>query len=167
MDSFAEMPPDAQPIAADLDKQLVAAFVEAVGTALRELATTDAVERAAYQVRSGRCRGDLVAMLDLRSGMARRLALGFATSTAAELARRVLSETAPKPDGALVRDCIGEIANVTAGQAKALLHGTPNALTFSTPRTVPAGELPGGGIERSLVAVMATDVGAVFLHLLV
>ena len=39
-------------------------------------------------------------------------------------------------DENLVRDCVGEIANVIAGQAKALLAGGPYHLTFSVPRIV-------------------------------
>jgi CheY-specific phosphatase CheX len=166
MNSFTEMPADAQPLAADLREQLLAPFIEAVQTALRELAGTDAVERFAYQARSRHCRGDLVAMIDLSSATMRCLTLGFTTETATELARRFLSETAPIPDGTLVRDCAGEIANVTSGQAKALLHGTPNAFTFGTPRIAPTGELP-RDIDKSLVAVLATDVGAVVLQLFV
>jgi CheY-specific phosphatase CheX len=42
-------------------------------------------------------------------------------------------------DPAMVADCMGEIANIIAGQAKALLHGTPNHFVFSTP-TVTLGE---------------------------
>jgi CheY-specific phosphatase CheX len=167
MGSLADMPPDAQPIAADLHEQLLGQFVVAVETALRELAGTDAAERLAYHLRSRRCRGAVVALIDLSSAAAGSLALGFAEETAAALARRVLSETLPNPDDALIRDCLGEITNVTAGQAKALLHGTPYAFTFGTPRITSAAELPTGGKEECLVAVMATDVGEFVLQLFI
>jgi CheY-specific phosphatase CheX len=166
MGSPAEMPFDAQPIAADLHEQLLAPFVVGVETALREVAQTEPAVRHDYRVQSRRCGGDLVAMLDLSSASTRCLALGVASATAAALAQRVLSETLPNPDEALIRDCLGEIANVAAGQAKALLHGTHHAFTFGTPRITPAAELPSGGLEECLVAVLATDVGDVLVQLL-
>jgi chemotaxis protein CheX len=169
MGSFAQMPPDAQPIAAEVRELLLAPFVTAVETVLRELAMTESAERCAYQVRShAHHRGaDLVAMLDLSAATVGGLALGFAAGTAMALARRMLSETMPNPDDGLIRDCIGEIANVTAGQAKALLHGTQHAFTFGTPRITSTAELPADGSEAALVAVLATDVGPVVLQLFV
>jgi CheY-specific phosphatase CheX len=167
MDSRSEMPPDARPIAARLKEQLLDPFVVAVETALREVARTDAAVSLTYQVRSRRHGDEVVAMLDLASATVGRLALGVAATTAAVLAQRMLSETMPNPDDELIRDCLGEIANVTAGQAKALLHGTPYAFTFGTPTITSAAELPTSGDAESLVAVMATDVGEVVVELFV
>jgi CheY-specific phosphatase CheX len=33
----------------------------------------------------------------------------------------------------MIRDCIGEVANIIAGQAKTLLYGTPLHFNFSPP----------------------------------
>ena len=133
---------------------------------VREVARTDSAVRVAYQVRSRRFRGELVAMLDLSSSTEGCLAVGVGTATAAALAQRVLSETLANPDDALIRDCLGEIANVAAGQAKALLHGTPYQFSFSTPCFATEAEQVPRGMEESLVAVMATDVGEVVVQLL-
>src|SRR5260370_11522250 len=133
MDSFAVMPPDAQPIAAQVREQILAPFLVAVETALREVALTEGAERDAYQVKSRRLYGDVVALLELSSGAEGCLALGVSAPTAAALARRVLTETRGHVDEAVIRDCIGEIANVAARQAKALLHCTPDQVTFGTP----------------------------------
>jgi CheY-specific phosphatase CheX len=161
------MPPGARPVPADLNEQLLAPFVTAVETALREVALTDSAVSRAYRVRShGHCSA-LVVMIDLDSAAEGCLALGVAPVTAAALARRVLSETLANPDEALVRDCIGEIANVAAGEAKALLHGTPYRFRFGTPRFAAGGDAVVGGLEDRLIAVMATDVGEVIVELFV
>src|SRR5437016_4476364 len=101
MGSFANIPADARPVPAALHEQLLVPFTEAAETALREVARTDAAVRATYRMPSSRPAGDLVALLDLRAATTKGLALGVATATAAELARRVLSETLPNPDDAL------------------------------------------------------------------
>jgi CheY-specific phosphatase CheX len=166
MGSQPEMPSDAQPIDPELEEQLRGPFVAAVQTALLELAQTEAAMVMAYQVYSRRWHGELIAALDLVGGTATCFALGFSLETAAALARRMLSETLPNPDDALIRDCVGEIANVAAGQAKALLHGTPSALSFGIPRIAIGGKSPGGD-QQCLIAVMATDVGEVAIHVFV
>jgi CheY-specific phosphatase CheX len=163
--SLAKPPADARPVPAGLHEQLLAPFVEAVETALRDVAGTEAALSTSYHAPSHRPCGDLVVVLDLCAATAEGLALGVGTATAAALARRVLSDVVPDPDDALIRDCLGEIANVAAGQAKALLHGTPHAFTFGTPRTLPPEELHAAGGKATLVAVLATDVGEVVVQL--
>jgi CheY-specific phosphatase CheX len=165
MDSLTSMPPDAQPIPDDLRAQLLAPFVEGVTTALREGANTEACERMAYRARLGRAK-DMVASLEISAAMARRLALGVDAATATTLAHRMLNETLANPDDALIRDCLGELANVAAGQAKALLHGTPHAFAFGTPQ-ITTGDLSSDGIEDCLIAVLSTDAGDVAVELFV
>jgi chemotaxis protein CheX len=164
MNSLAVIPPGAQPIAADIYEQLLGPIIVGFETALRDVAMTEAALRQTYQMRSHRFSGDLVARLELSSATTECLALGVIAETAAALARRVLSETELNPDDALIRDCVGEIANVAAGQAKALLHGTPHQFTFGTPRIASAAELVVTDMEVYLVAVMATDVGEVVVQ---
>jgi CheY-specific phosphatase CheX len=52
------------------------------------------------------------------------LVLSFPDRTAAAITERVLADAKEEIDETLVRDCVGEIANVIAGQAKTLLAGT-------------------------------------------
>ena len=75
------------------------------------------------------------------------LVLSFPAQTAAALAGRVLAEVAQAPDDDLVRDCMGELANVIAGQAKTLLAETPYQLLLATPSI-----LSGAGLEVGLAA---------------
>jgi chemotaxis protein CheX len=83
------------------------------------------------------------------------------------LAGRALAGVTEELTEDIVRDCLGEIANVVAGQAKALLAGTPYHFTFSTPTVVAGGgheggATPGGGY---LVVLFGSDVGDFALQL--
>jgi CheY-specific phosphatase CheX len=62
---------------------------------------------------------------------------------------------------------MGEITNVIAGQAKAMLHGTPHRFAFSTPRLLSGGDpVPGAVAGREfLVVVFASDAGDFTLQL--
>jgi chemotaxis protein CheX len=93
--------------------------------------------------------------------------LSFARPTVTAIARRVLVEVADAPKDELVPDCMGEIANVVAGQAKALLAESPYHFRFGTPTV-----LSGPGLEVSerpdaecLVVLFSSDLGDFALQL--
>jgi chemotaxis protein CheX len=119
--------------------ELVEAFSAAVPFALRELAGVEAVIREVGPATAAGTTAELAAVVRLASaGGEVHLILGFPQRTAEELARRILTGTAVSPAADLVRDCMGEVANVIAGQAKTLLVGRPAHFTLSAP-TVLAG----------------------------
>ena len=165
MDGLANDPGDAQPIAENVREQILAPVIEAVATALREVAMTEVEVRATYRLPKRRLQCKLVAALELSSSALTCLTLGFSDAGAASLARRVLGEAVPNLDAGLIGDCIGELINVAGGQAKALLHGTPWHFTFGTPRLGAGPELPFSGSQECLEALLATDVGEVVLQL--
>ncbi|MBN9521487.1 chemotaxis protein CheX [bacterium] len=114
--------------------ELLGAFDTGVVTALREMAGVEAVHRGPADATADVA---VALRLDIGAGWWAVLALPSATATA--LARRVLAGVADEPDDAMIRDCAAEVLNVTAGQAKTLLYGTPHHFTFATPTTPPAG----------------------------
>jgi CheY-specific phosphatase CheX len=115
-------------------RELVEAFAEAVPPALREMAGVEAVVRESRPADGADAFGDLSATVRLTTaGGEWRLGLSFPQRTAAELARRVLAGTTDAVTPELIADCMGEVANVVAGQAKALLFGTASHFTLSTP----------------------------------
>jgi CheY-specific phosphatase CheX len=63
----------------------------------------------------------------------------------------------------MVRDCMGEVANVVAGHAKALLVGRPSHFTLSTPTVRSGGPVAGNG---GWVIRFESDAGAFGAHLL-
>jgi chemotaxis protein CheX len=106
-------------------------FATAVAVALRELAGVEAVPRGSAGVADGPF---VSATLRLTAASGDGgLTLIFPEATASALARRILAGVVDDPDPAMVRDCMGEVANVVAGQAKTLLYGTPDHFTFSPP----------------------------------
>jgi chemotaxis protein CheX len=125
------------------------------------MTNSEVAVRAVVQKKLGRPPGDISAVLELRSATEGFLVLSYPRQMAATLAGRVLADVAGELDELLIRDCVGEIANVVAGQAKALLAGTPYQFTFSIP-TVMTGEeaasRPPHGRECLCVA-FSSDVG--------
>ena len=114
--------------------ELVEAFAVAVPFALREMAGVEVVARDAHRATAADGFADLSAVIRLTaSGGEGWMVLSFPGSTASALAQRVLAEVADEVSADMVRDCLGEVANVVAGQAKALLVGRPSHFTLSTP----------------------------------
>jgi CheY-specific phosphatase CheX len=145
--------------------ELVEAFTTAVPFALQEMAGVVAVVRADVPVES--LPAWVAARLVLTaSDETWDLVLSFPEVTAALLAERVLAGTGAPATADVIRDCAGEVANVVAGHAKALLVGTPAHFTLSTPTLVgagPASEARGAGEER--VIRFDSDVGAFTVRL--
>jgi chemotaxis protein CheX len=143
-------------------RELSEAFAVAVPPALREMAGVEA-----FASKSRRTAGDALADLSATVRLTTatgdwRLIMTFPPPTAAELARRILAETTDPVTPDMIADCMGEVANVVAGQAKALLFGTAFHFTLSTP-TVVTGLVEGTDGRR--VIPFDSDVGEFALHL--
>lgn len=138
-----------------MPEEQLAALVEAVTVALRELA---AVECA---VCDSAAPAELSAVLPVTTAAGvGALALALPEATALALARRILADFGVEPDAAAVRDCAGELVNVVCGQAKTLLRGTPYHFTLTTPWVADgAPEVP-----NAQVIVFASDAGPFALH---
>jgi chemotaxis protein CheX len=158
---------DARPVPDGVREQLLEPFIAAARLTLAEMAGTGAAVRAVYRTRQPRVDGDTTVMLGLTSGPVGALVLGFPGRTAAALAGRVLAGVVEGPDEGMVRDCMGEIANVLAGQAKALLLGTPYHFSLSTPTVLSRAEHEVRSHPEAdcLVVAFASDVGDFALQL--
>jgi chemotaxis protein CheX len=141
--------------------ELVEPFASSVILTLREMAGVEAAVREIKQSTGQDDFGDVSAVLRLIGANEGYLALSFPNATANALAARVLSDAA-NVNADMIHDCIGELVNVVAGQAKALLFGTPGHFTLSTP-TVVLGvpELPAG---TRWMAEFVSEVGEFRLH---
>ena len=135
--------------------------------ALREFAGTEVNVRAVHRQTPPQTCDELTAVIRLTGAAEGILALGCARPTAAALAGRILFGVTQEPDEPLVCDCLGELANVVAGQAKALLAGMPCHFTYSTPSVVPGGDSSVRLSPESACLVIAfeSDVGDVLLRL--
>jgi chemotaxis protein CheX len=126
----------ARPVSAEIREKLVDPFIAATRTALGEMAGANVAVRAVFQCAVPRDLGDLSVVLRLTSATEELLAISFPRQTATALVRRVLAGVSVEFDDQLLHDGIGEIGNVIAGQAKALLAGTPYHFVFSLPTVV-------------------------------
>ena len=138
-------------------RELVEAFAEAVPFALREMVGVEAVARGSRPATAADNAADVSAVVRLAAADGEsRLIVCFPEQTAAELARRVFAGIVMEVTADLVRDCVGEVANVVAGQAKVLLVGKPAHFTLATP-TVHDGPVDSDG---GWVIRFESDAGA-------
>jgi len=126
---------------ADIDPEirlhLVEPFIAAATTALSEMAGAEAIVRNVRQQTNPPELNDITAVVEITATTTHGfLVLSFPKPTAAALAARILAGTAQKPDDNLIRDCVGEMTNVIAGQAKAMLAGGLYQFTFSIPKVL-------------------------------
>jgi chemotaxis protein CheX len=115
---------------------LLEPLITAVCTAVRELAGIEAAVQLVYQKALNHALGDIAAVIQVGPANEGALVLGFPQRTAAALAAGMLAGVTREVDESLIRDCVGEIANVVAGQAKALFADSPYRLALSLPQVV-------------------------------
>ena len=144
------------------DPNQVVPFAEAVVVTLREMAGVESATGETTKFYGPPGYGDVSAVLRLMAAGEGYLILSFPTATANALARRVLDGAAELND-AMVRDCAGEVVNVAAGQAKALLFGTPEHFTLGTPMVVNGP--PALPAEPTWMVDFTSEIGAFRLYL--
>jgi len=151
----------------EIRDKLLEPLISATCAALGEMASTELVVQAVCQTKLDQPLGDIAVVLGLTSATEGSLILSFPERTAAALAGRILAGVTEELDESMIRDCMGEIANVIAGQAKALLAGSPYRFAFSLPKVVVGGSpefRPQQGRDCLLVA-FRTDLGEFALQL--
>jgi chemotaxis protein CheX len=155
-----------EPVAGAIRDELVEPFIQATTVALGEMAGVEVAVQSVSRVAGSKPSGDICAVVQLQSTIESVVVLCFAQSTATALARRILDEVATEPDENLVRDCMGEVANVISGQAKAMLAGTPYQLTFALPEVMNADDLASRAPGLScVVATFHSELGDFALEL--
>jgi CheY-specific phosphatase CheX len=147
---------------------LLEPFITAVQAALGEMTGTEIAVRGLRPQPVSDSPEDIAVVLELQPASRGTVILHFPAGTAGALAGRILSGAEDSPDRTLIEDCMGEIANVVAGQAKALLAGTPRQFSFALPRVGGGGPVesrPGIGNVHS--AVFICELGEFGLELLI
>jgi chemotaxis protein CheX len=166
LDLFEIAGAGAQPVVGEVRDKLLEPFITAACTALGEMAGTEVIARAVYRKTLPPALGDIAAVVELLSAREGFLVLSFPKQTAAALAGRILAGVTKEVDEDLICDCMGEIANVVAGQAKALLADTPYRFTFSLPKVVVGGrEFDPKQGQDYLVVVFSSDLGEFAMQL--
>jgi chemotaxis protein CheX len=118
----------------DLPSEFLNALTEATVTAFREVAATEVLLQVTTVAALPIGIGERYAFIDLTFPFGiGRLTLQTSAPNATVLAERVLAGQNLHIDDSLSNDCLGEIANVIAGQGKVLLVGSPWHYVFGTP----------------------------------
>ncbi|MFN0165193.1 MAG: chemotaxis protein CheX [Bryobacteraceae bacterium] len=130
-----DLPAGARPIGDEIQNQFLDPLIEATLIALREVAATEVSPGPAFLTTTPLDFGERSALIELGfpSGTG-ALVLSVPEAAAHPLATRMLTGQDVVIEALLIDDCLGEIANVIAGQGKALLHGTVWHYTLGTPR---------------------------------
>ena len=169
MDGFEAALEGGQPVVGAVRDKLLEPLIEAARAALSEMAGVEPVVHAVYQKSMHHALGDIAAVIGLVSPAGEAsLVVSFPHRTARALAQRILAHVTQDVGEDLIRDCVGEIANVVAGQAKALLAEHPVRFEFRLPQiVVNAAEFqPPKGLD-CLVVVFDCDQGEFALQLFV
>jgi chemotaxis protein CheX len=134
--------------------ELLEPFIAATTGALAEMAGAEIGVRAIRQELTPADTDGLTAVVELESATAKALVLAIPRHSAAILAERVLAGAANDIEELLVGDVVGEVANVIAGQAKAMLAGSAHQLTFRIPKVLSSagGFRPPPGLRWFVVA---------------
>jgi len=154
-----------EPISAEMREMLVDPFITATSAALGEMASTEVSVQAVSRGPVRHPSESICAELKFISGIEGALVLIFPEQTAEALAKRVLTGVSIELSNELIRDCAGEIGNVVAGQAKALLSATRYHFAFSLPRVVDFEDFQPPHALDCLAAAFNSDVGRFALQL--
>jgi chemotaxis protein CheX len=125
-----------QPVVAQIRRELVEPFTQATQMTLETMAGVGPTVRSVYQKNDYIMFGDISAVIGLMGPPEGSMVISFPKRVAEALASKTLAGVVDQIDDDMVRDCMGEIANVIAGQAKGLLENTPYHFTLSTPTIV-------------------------------
>ena len=136
MDELPAAPADARAVDAEIREQLLEPIIAATHAALGEMAGTELAVRGVYCQTLTHALGEIAAVLAIKSQPNRLLVLSFTRTTAVALTRLIMMGVTQTIDEELMRDCVGEIANVIGGQATALLAESPFPYSFAMPPTV-------------------------------
>src|SRR5262245_45587149 len=115
---------------------LAALFIEAVTGSIGEMTHIEPVIREVHRTEFDNTLGDVWALVGDLPSSPDCLALSLPMKTARGMAERVFADVREPIDDGMVLDCIGELANVLAGQAKSLLANSPYRFSFALPKVM-------------------------------
>jgi CheY-specific phosphatase CheX len=118
----------------DMDEAKIEPFFEATVSTLRDMAGVEVGSVGRVWVGVDNAPDELKAVIRLIAVREGSLMLSLSRQNAETITRKILEFSggsgSPRE---LVMDALGEVVNVIAGQAKALLYGTPGHYTLGTP----------------------------------
>jgi len=125
-----------EPVIAEVHNGLLGPFTSATTMTIREMAGIEVSVRCVYQKNKHKIFGDISAVIGLIARTEGAMVISFPDASALAFTRRILTGVNDDPTDDIVRDCVGEVANVIAGQARGILANSPYAFAMSTPTVV-------------------------------
>jgi chemotaxis protein CheX len=122
------------------ENDLAAHFIEAVTGSIGEMTQVEPIIRDVRQTEFDKSLGDVWALVGSFPKSPDCLLLSVPMKTARAMAERVLADLKQPLDERMVLDCIGEMANVMAGQVKSLLANSPYHFSFTLPKVTLAAD---------------------------
>lgn len=156
-----------QPVVTELRDNLLRPFIQTAVVTFQDMAGAEIILQSIYQKQDYRMFGDISAVIGLTGRSEGSMVISFPEKTAEALVRRILQGLADEPSPDLVRDCLGEVANVIAGQARGMMANTQYKFAITTPTVVsgPGHEIRHKSVVPCLVAAFASDLGDFALQL--
>lgn len=152
---------EAEPLEDEMLTKLLLPFNAAAVTTFEEMANLGIRLRAIYQKRNHKIFGDISAVIGLVAEHEGAMVISFPQKTADQIAQRVLAGVADSIGEDMLRDCIGEVANVIAGRARGTLADSQYKFGISTPTVISGAghqvrHMPGA---PCLVSAFGSDAG--------
>ena len=134
MDKTHQLANGAVDVDAEIRRDLIEPFIAAATAALGEMAGVEVAVQSVSRRSTPSSIGDIFAVVEILAPPSGYLVVSLPLSTATGFAGRILAGVAKDLDAGLIRDCMGEVANVICGQAKAMLAAGPNPFIFAVPK---------------------------------
>lgn len=128
-------------MAESVDVNLLNPFIQAVLDCLTQMAGLDPKRKRVFVKQSPQMLGEVSGIIGLSNGVTGSCTVSFPTSLAEKVVASLLGESC-EGDMAMVRDGIGEVANMVAGGAKRMFHDSDYNFQISTPTVIQSGEEP-------------------------
>jgi chemotaxis protein CheX len=119
-----------------IEVDLTPLFIEAITGSIGEMTHAEPTIREVLRAEFDKSLGDVWAIVGSFPNSPDCLVLSFLMKTARGMAERVLADTREPIDDRMILDCIGELANVLAGQVKSLLATSSLHFSFSLPKVM-------------------------------
>lgn len=125
-----------KPVISDIREKLLNPFTTATIQTFQEMAGLTVTVKSVYEKSGYKMFGDISAVIGLMANVEGSMVLSFPDHTAADVVKQILRGVMDQPSQDAIRDCVGEIANVIAGQVRGQLEGSPYHFALSTPTIV-------------------------------
>ncbi len=118
-----------------IDVKIINPFIESALDCLRQMASLDPIRSNLFLKKNSKMLGDINGIIGITNGLTGSCVVSLHRPLAARIVAALLGEDVAEDD-ALIKDGIGELANMVAGGAKRRFHQSEFRFEISTPTVV-------------------------------